>query len=505
MLYLARLQQNDIFAVIQVLIHNPSIRIHIIMSIINQLKKEKRDRTMRIKRRRRKRKENMKQNQLKKQNKLKKRGIHSRTKNVHATWTEKANNGEIDISRNAIAMLLLLTENGCKQFGSFFREFEDCSNKMDDDLWDQLSGKEPDEMIELNDRQINALKNSSKLMEFMLKYGTNAPCDDPNKWNNRKIDAFLRNNNITPHPKPSRDILIQVVVELIDMKHHMMDAVVHMSSDDESQHLNGHHNYVLDAQPIPPDPLALKDWPSSAETVGSVFSTMRGKSMFFRELTTKPFKDLQESLVVIARNIDKYDCIQKVPLFIAQDSAQTQALSISVIALKETETRGLPLIVVKYFVGKRSSGMAGIKHMMAEVEKGRLMQEIGCDLEEVQLMTRLFQKNRKVILNDVVNKTETKWRKGWRLSAFMPYRKGEKKCPSCGQLGTVRCARCKKVGYCSRVCQKKDWKYHKKVCNKKREIQGEIPLYVKYVWRVIFIPILYVLYLSCCYLWSLII
>ena len=36
---------------------------------------------------------------------------------------------------------------------------------------------------------------------------------------------------------------------------------------------------------------------------------------------------------------------------------------------------------------------------------------------------------------------------------------------SCKKTGGMNCSRCKMVSYCSKECQKKDWKRHKKSCN----------------------------------------
>ena len=40
----------------------------------------------------------------------------------------------------------------------------------------------------------------------------------------------------------------------------------------------------------------------------------------------------------------------------------------------------------------------------------------------------------------------------------------------CGENGTLKCSRCKSVRYCSKSCQGKDWKNHKKIC--KRSVAG---------------------------------
>ena len=38
-------------------------------------------------------------------------------------------------------------------------------------------------------------------------------------------------------------------------------------------------------------------------------------------------------------------------------------------------------------------------------------------------------------------------------------------CEECGEMATQRCSRCKLAWYCTRDCQLRQWKKHKKLCN----------------------------------------
>lgn len=40
------------------------------------------------------------------------------------------------------------------------------------------------------------------------------------------------------------------------------------------------------------------------------------------------------------------------------------------------------------------------------------------------------------------------------------------RCKICGKSSTFVCSVCKVVSYCSKECQKRDWKYHKLICGK---------------------------------------
>jgi len=42
---------------------------------------------------------------------------------------------------------------------------------------------------------------------------------------------------------------------------------------------------------------------------------------------------------------------------------------------------------------------------------------------------------------------------------------GEAKCFECGKPAIKRCSKCRNAWYCSRKCQVRNWKAHKKVCD----------------------------------------
>ncbi len=42
----------------------------------------------------------------------------------------------------------------------------------------------------------------------------------------------------------------------------------------------------------------------------------------------------------------------------------------------------------------------------------------------------------------------------------------EGKCRCCGKAASLRCSKCRKVFYCGKECQARDWPIHKKECGK---------------------------------------
>eukprot|EP01084_Bolivina_argentea_P304320 525520_1 len=460
-------------------------------AIDNEWKKERDTRRKDINNRKKQRQQKLKAKRIQKQNELKKKGIRSKqNKYKTSSYKDKVRNKEIDMIKNMENMFELLSQNGCTKFGSFFEEivklgpaFAEANNKFENAFKGiNITETKADDMIQLNDSQLESLQKGAEMMQFMLKYGCEVPMDDPKQWTNDKINTFLRQNNIVPRPKPSRDVLVKVCKELIKLKSKMMHSIMNMPENDEASKIGrkvllGESDPFSDnsdcgsdmrisvnaqiAIPNQVNPCSLKSW------TGYIGVSFKMSMVCLKSLKTKVFKDMAESMMVIAESVDKYKSIEQIPAFIVQNKEKTHALCIMIVCVQQLGK--LPMIVVKYFKGERATtNFKKQQRMVNEMGQGRLMQEIPTDLMEVQLMTRLLKKNRKKLLDEFVRKRESKLNKGWKISVFVPYRdeKVENECPSCHQLASLRCSRCRKVCYCSVKCQKIDWKLHKKLCKK---------------------------------------
>eukprot|EP01084_Bolivina_argentea_P010728 19995_1 len=445
---------------------------------------------MDIKNRKQKNKCKMKRKRMQKRNKWTKKEKHSK-QNKYKTQE----NREKNITEHIAAMLVILREAGCKQFGTFFNEFFECSkalnesnNKMSSAFKNlKLEETNINDSIWLNKSQINILTKAQKFMDFQLKYGTSITYDNPNNWTADTIIAYLKENNIIPKPQPQRDILLKICKKLIKTKSIIMMMLSNMPKDNKLQRagkevLNGSKmlcdpfdfsddsdyeneiKVIINAQQsidVNLNPFILKSW---SESVFKAFQIW----IWWSSLTMKPFKDMQQSFLTMAKNIDDYKTINDIPMNVVQNDAETHAISIIILDVKEHN--GFPIIIAKYFRGKKKNmSVKMCRNMMKEIPRGAEIQPIDADLVEIKLMARLLKKNRNRLSEDIVSEKEKKFGKGWKITCFMPCSKNmEQKCPSCNKLASLRCSRCQKVSYCSHKCQKLDWKYHKKVCGKER-------------------------------------
>lgn len=143
------------------------------------------------------------------------------------------------------------------------------------------------------------------------------------------------------------------------------------------------------------------------------------------------------------------------------------------------KNRQIPIICIKYRDCHRSrESQSNKKDIAREVfyngeNRSDEVKTFVTSIESMAMMINLLRNNRKKLKQSVLKEIETKYIskenfKYWKCSVFIPYcpKDGNATiCPVCDKTVTAMCARCKKIGYCSRECQKKHWNSgHKNNC-----------------------------------------
>jgi hypothetical protein len=102
------------------------------------------------------------------------------------------------------------------------------------------------------------------------------------------------------------------------------------------------------------------------------------------------------------------------------------------------------------------------------------MGEIPVEVDEIELMAALLEKNAERLDPSFVRSVE-KHPQILSVSFLTPiteaaqnafYQSLEAYCYQCGTSGVdvLKCSRCKQAAFCSKECQKKNWKFHKQSC-----------------------------------------
>jgi hypothetical protein len=372
-------------------------------------------------------------------------------------------------------------------------------------------------------------------MKFSAKYGSSIPMGNPieDDWSAEKVVEFLRENDITPVPRPPHKVLVAVSCDLIKVKTLFMNMLNNIPDDDEElQKLGGQ---VLDSAPgaqLPPPASTrakMKLFIEPQIPIGTNFSTLpvwSGKILGGPCTTEKifsvslgwyvrkvqgdrafeahrlsgtaggkdPFIDMMETFQIIADTFDKHSskccCI-------VQDKAQTVALAVMPIEARvhgESNFDGifpllvpLPIIGVKFFFARKDDGPGVVENLQRGL-KGLKANNIETTVEEVEIMAKLLKRNRSQLDPDPLSEREKNLPRKWFFSALCPANPQLKAsvvercsetelqgalCPGCGIPGKLQCASCKLVWYCSKACQKACWKKeHKQLCGKGELCEG---------------------------------
>lgn len=228
------------------------------------------------------------------------------------------------------------------------------------------------------------------------------------------------------------------------------------------------------------DPEECKPWPRGTNTeqamrMHSAFAADDHKVPEFAKL---PVRRVRETLVVLSRRWDDFlrqrSRSEPMGRMVLQDDAQTQALVLDLVPPIRTMTVGnspVPVFAVRWGHFRVTNGARAPSAMMESMERGTRMGNIPVEVDEIELLAALLEENAKRIKPSFVRK-EGKRHMSVSVQTSISnemqiahYKSIGRYCHQCGTSGcdTMKCP-CLSVQYCSRVCQKKNWKYHKKSC-----------------------------------------
>lgn len=126
----------------------------------------------------------------------------------------------------------------------------------------------------------------------------------------------------------------------------------------------------------------------------------------------------------------------------------------------------VPMIVVRWF-HTRCSNQAAASQPQATMR-------VASRLDDMALLAEILKSNASQLVPSFVFQTKTVAPFALSALTIIPdqceatyYQQLGDHCHRCGTSGTkmFRCSQCKAVKFCSRVCQKKNWKFHKNECS----------------------------------------
>ena len=207
---------------------------------------------------------------------------------------------------------------------------------------------------------------------------------------------------------------------------------------------------------------------------------------------------LHDAAIACQRRVVDPSC--KMPRFIMQDDAQSEAISFDLVAVNKiiptsTEVdkatgspkKPTPLLTVRWVYGTAGNAAKSIKVFLASLSAGEIAGFVSFDVtvDELRTLKQLLEQNAERLDPGFLQAAAVAHgplTEGWGISTLQPVSTEFKKtgegrvCAACGKKGAKNvCSRCTLVHYCSRECQTKHWPDHKKAGCAKATPKGDAP------------------------------
>jgi len=232
------------------------------------------------------------------------------------------------------------------------------------------------------------------------------------------------------------------------------------------------------------DPSSEEPWPSGFPTYqpARIAAAFGMDESLIPEFAKLPVRRMRENIVVAAHNWDRAfrEMTSDEPMVrqLLQDKAQTQVLSLDLVPpVRVRMIRGVPTpIFVVRWAHALATNMDESMAIIGTMERNTRMGEIPVLPDEIELMAELLRKNGERLDPAFVRSVE-KHPHLLSVSVLVPiteaaqiafYESLGEYCHQCGTSGTptLRCSACQQARYCSKVCQRQNWKHHKTICRK---------------------------------------
>jgi hypothetical protein len=223
-----------------------------------------------------------------------------------------------------------------------------------------------------------------------------------------------------------------------------------------------------DSLPLWPKGKPVRDALDTGDTsIFSVAEKMQATLGSTNTMGKDPFFDFRESLLAIASNYDAGNRLN-----IMQDEKQSSGIVIVVHSIR-TQTNGSPLFYIEWSHNLRSDPhfapmiqMLMCKYKQTSNIKATLDEQKLWLVELQRSIRKDFHCEHKLMKRSCILSPQPAKNPDYE-SVKNPSTKDSRLCGHCRGRASFNCSVCLGVQYCSKECQKLDWKLHKIVCNAK--------------------------------------